>query len=177
MDISSVSSESDTDDANIDSNNGLSIFYTNADSVLNKKDELEVILRRKNPDLIIITEVFPKYCKSTDICESELVISGYEMIQSKVNEKSRGVCIYYKSNLTVELCNNLNKSCFQESCWCFVTLSNNEKLLIGGIYHSPSSTRNNTNRLIELINNATNEMFQHILILGDFNFPTINWSQ
>ena len=41
-------------------NNLITIYYTNADGLLNKKDELELIIKEKKPSFIVITEVFPK---------------------------------------------------------------------------------------------------------------------
>ena len=145
---SSLSSDSDTEsEQNYTRENGINIYYTNADSLINKKDELDIVIQERNPDMIIITEVYPKTSKSTEISESELVIKGYDMIQSKTRKKSRGVCIYYRENLTVEPCEKLNNLAFQEACWCNVTLKQGDKLLLGAIY-SPSSTMTNTNRLI-----------------------------
>ena len=40
--------------------NDFDIFYTNADSLLNKRDNLNVFISGNEPDVILITEVLPK---------------------------------------------------------------------------------------------------------------------
>ena len=64
----------------------------------------------------------------------------------EITENCRGVFIYYKTELSVVECKDFTDCGFQESCWCIVTLETNEKLLLGAIYHSPSSSPINTNR-------------------------------
>ena len=85
---SSLLSDSDTEsEQNYTRENGINIYYTNADSLIKKKDELDIVIQERNPDMIVITEVYPKTSKSTDISESELVIKGYAMIQSETRKK------------------------------------------------------------------------------------------
>ncbi|MEW8545748.1 MAG: hypothetical protein AB2693_19680 [Candidatus Thiodiazotropha sp.] len=47
--------------------------------------------------------------------------------------------------------------------------------MFGVIYHSPSSTAVNTGRLNILIQKAVELNCDYTLILGDFNFATIDW--
>ena len=50
-----------------------------------------------------------------------------------------------------------------------------DKLLIGSVYRSPNSKEwENEVMMIELIR-ATQRQYSHILITGDFNYPTIDW--
>ena len=66
----------------------------NADSLVNKRSELELILGVQNPDIAFITETLPKNCKY-DVSEAKLRINGYVLY---VNENpKRGVCIYVKN--------------------------------------------------------------------------------
>ncbi len=46
---------------------GLSIYYTNADNLLGKIDELSVRVQADMPDIMVITEVDPKTVNSTEI--------------------------------------------------------------------------------------------------------------
>jgi len=70
--VSSLSSDSDTEsEQNYTRENGLNIYYTNADNLINKKDELDILIQERNPDMIVITEVYPKTSKSTDYTVSK----------------------------------------------------------------------------------------------------------
>ena len=51
----------------------------------------------------------------------------------------------------------------------------NDTLLIGCLYRRPNSNNDNNIKLLHLINEATNLKFTKMLIMGDFNYPYINW--
>ena len=70
---------SDTSFEYVDNKDGLSVFYTNADNLMNKIDELKVRLHLKPFDVLVVTEVYPKTGKSDDIQLSELHIDGYNI--------------------------------------------------------------------------------------------------
>ena len=169
-----VSSRSSSIRSNFTRNGGLSIYYTNADSLLNKRDELQTEISAKDPDFIVITEVYPKSVKPTDINRVELELKGYDIIIWEATDNSRRMCIYHKSELAVNECKDFKDSRFQESCWCVVNLDSNERLLLGAIYHSPSSSAINTNKLNMLLHSAV-EKYDYLVLIGDFNFPTIDW--
>ncbi|CAG2193300.1 Peflin,Programmed cell death protein 6,Sorcin [Mytilus edulis] len=64
----------------------------------------------------------------------------------------------------------------KNSCCKEIKLNQNDKLLIGLIYRSPSNnTKEYNDKLTELISEATQKGFSHILIMGDFNYPAIDW--
>ena len=50
-----------------------------------------------------------------------------------------------------------------------------DNLLVGRIYRSPNSTDENNHQLTQLINEVNSNKYSSLLILGDFNFPHINW--
>ena len=154
---------------------GLSFLYTNADNLINKMDELRARVVVMNPDIIIITEVYPKTCDSTKILPVELDITGYICFRSNVMKSSRGVVIYVKDIISAERRNNLSDSNFLESVWVDVNINKQDKILIGGIYRSPNSEHDNTQILFDLINRASQEKCKHKIIVGDFNFPEIDW--
>lgn len=62
---------------------GLSIYYTNADSLLNKMEELRLHVLRRSVDIIVISEVYPTMESSLDIANSEISIPGYNLFKSK----------------------------------------------------------------------------------------------
>ena len=56
-------------------------------------------------------------------------------------------------------------------------MKNNEKLLLGAIYRSPSSGTENSLRLNQLISTAIGLNFSYTVILGDFKYPNIDWTE
>ena len=109
----------------------ISIYYTNCDSVLNKREELTLEINHFNPDIIVLTEIFPKSIISTEILRQELNIEGYNLLLGKVTEKARGVCIYVKTGLSYYECKILNEFSYNESCWCALRLDARKEMLIG----------------------------------------------
>lgn len=155
---------------------GFNCLYANADSLPNKLDELKVRIQEseENLDIICITEVYPKNCRYLPT-KSELQLQGYEMFLNEGNS-SRGTAIYLSDKLKgteVKLETN-----FKESIWVNVKLTGADKLLIGCIYKSPNSDTNNLEALNELLVEVSNlkHVYTHLLILGDFNFPKIDWN-
>ncbi|WAQ99940.1 hypothetical protein MAR_024313 [Mya arenaria] len=127
-------------------------------------------------DIIIVTEVFPKNIKAMNIDSREYSLKGYQCFSAKVQENSRGVVIYVKETIVADYCDILCEADFSESVWCELRLANAKKLLIGGIYKSPSSNLVNQRNLNLLLSQACSLTFDHLVILGDFNFPEIDWS-
>ena len=63
-----------------------------------------------------------------------------------------------------------------EAVWCTIQLKNNDKMLIGVVYCSPNSNSENNSKIIDLIPKLSEYIgHSHCLLLGDFNFPNINW--
>ena len=105
----------------------------------------------------------------------EYTLKGFQCFTAKLNDSSRGVVIYVKDTISAEYCKVLNDTEFCESVWCTLRLEN-KNLLLGGIYKSPSSNLENHRNLNRLISQASSMNFDHLVILGDFNFPEIDWS-
>ncbi|XP_006820153.1 uncharacterized protein LOC102801174 [Saccoglossus kowalevskii] len=154
--------------------NKLKIYYTNADSLLNKLDELCVVIGESDPDIVIITEMFPKNFNADEIDMSEYTLPGYDCWCGTIKKHSRGVGIYAKHGLPITPCSEINEHCFKEHVWCKVQLNNGSNLLLGAIYRSPNSDDDNTELLFDLLNNCCLTS-NSICIVGDFNFPTICW--
>ncbi|VDI78167.1 Hypothetical predicted protein [Mytilus galloprovincialis] len=89
-------------------------------------------------------------------------------------DEGRGLLLYIDSNLESTEVNM--EAQFQENIFIKIKLNQNDKLLIGLIYRSPSNnTKEYNDKLTELISEATQKGFSHILIMGDFNYPAIDW--
>ena len=64
----------------------------------------------------------------------------------------------------------------KESLWCSVPVASNSFFLVEAIYWSPSSSSQNDVCLTNLIILATQSCKSHLLIMGCFNYPNIDWS-
>ena len=70
----------------------------------------------------------------------------------------------------------LTHSEFAESLWCNVEVDH-QQLLVGLCYRSPTSTAVNDEKLLLVMENAVLQTTAHrLLIIGDFNFPEIDYS-
>ena len=151
----------------------LKCWYTNADSMSNKFNELKSTLFTDKPDIVAVTEVNCKFSASN----VDFNIDGYKTIQSTTtNSHQRGVCIFINSALGAFQDDTLSSSLFSESIWCWIPLANKNCLLFGVIYRSPNSDISNFDNLCSLLTQAVNTGVSHLLVAGDFNMPHINWS-
>jgi hypothetical protein len=154
----------------------LTCYYTNSDSLLNKRAELCTVISLNAPDIICISEVLPKRTL-TKVQESELQITGYDLCTNLTVAK-RGVIIYTAHHLKAAPVEKLSKYTFHENCWVEINLRGKDKLLVGCIYRSPNtSDKENNENLFKILISASNmKKYSHKLICGDFNIPGICWS-
>ena len=153
----------------------LTIYYTNADNLLNKRNELQLIITSKQPDVLVITEIFPKNILSTKISQVELNLEGYYFYGSEVKDNSRGVIIYIRNDIISYPCSEVDDIHFLESAWCVIKVGKNDRLLLGGIYRSSSGTDENNENLLQLLNFVMSLNCKYVMVLGDFNYPEISW--
>ena len=156
----------------------LSCFYTNADMLKNKLSELFVRVNSFAPDLIGITEVKPKKIKySMEPAEFLLDTDmDYDMFYRNIdNFIGRGMILYTKKSLKAKEV-QMN-TVFQENVFVSVQLNKKDSLLVGLVYRSDSGTETNNYNLLEPITEANSMGYSHLLIMGDFNYPNINWER
>ena len=67
-------------------------MFFNADSLLNKRNELKLLIDDQKPAVIGVSEVLPKNCK-TKTQMAEICIDGYDCFVN-LSSAMRGVCIY-----------------------------------------------------------------------------------
>jgi len=143
--------------------------------LLNKTDELSLIVNDKDPDLLIFNEILPKRRRSKKkLSDRDFSINGYDFVISSTSE-GRGVIIYFKTYLQVQSVDLLTNRVFDESIWLNIKLKGNDSLLVGNVYRSPSSTNDNNANLNFLLKKAIDMNTSHVLIVGDFNYGSINW--
>ncbi len=151
----------------------LTCYYTNADSLLNKRSEFAIAVAHYSPDIICIAEAVPKNTL-TKAQESEFQLEGYDLC-SNIARCRRGVIMYTAKKLNASPADCVNVD-FEESCWIEIGLQGKDKLLVGCVYRSPNSEPSNTSKLLTSLKEVSKlKEYSHLLICGDFNFPDINW--
>ena len=144
-------------------------LYSNVNSLKNKIDEFECVVTEEEPDIIGLTETWMKEAYS---------IKGYHPVirhDRDRDQKGGGVMLFIHENLQVTECMELNGAGFEESVWCIIHLSSTEKLLVGVCYRSPNSSKENNEELNLLLNCTQRIQAKNVLIMGDFNYPHIQW--
>lgn len=141
--------------------------------IVNKMDELYVIIYDRKPDIVVFHEVLPKRTRvKKKLVNKDFNIEGYDFVM-KAPTNGHGVILYFKHCLHVQAVQRLNDFDFDESI-C-LQLRGNDSLLIGNIYRSPSSSKENNVKLNHLLHAAVDLKCSHILILGDFNYKNLDW--
>ena len=128
-------------------------MYTNSDSLLNKRDELQALLEIHDPDIVAITEISPKNCRY-ELNECEISLQGYDLFHT-LEQKGRGIALYTKENMKASVCEDL-VSDFEESIFVECR-AGAKKLTIGLVYRRGQSTPENNDKLNKLILKAANK--------------------
>ena len=148
---------------------GFKCFYTNIDSLNNKKVELEAHIVMLNPDIIGLSEINPKNAK-WKLTQEDLQIRGYTMYD---NLKGRGVVLYVRENIKSNLVSVIDSGAV--AVWCEIALKDEDRILIGLVYRSPAASRDDNNQMLDHISQMMTGKASHILLMGDFNYPGIDW--
>jgi len=151
----------------------LNCFYANARSLINKIDNLELYAVEEKPDIIGITETWAL----ETIGDGELSLEGYTMFRKDriIGEKLRGggVLLYVKNYINVLLRDDITDVNFPENIFCDIEIGG-EKTLVGVCYRPPNSTKIQDEALYKLLGLVSKEK---LLVMGDFNFPELNWQK
>ena len=151
--------------------NKYNCFYTNADSIFNKRHEIDLTLKKDKPDLVLITESCPKN-RAVDftfdlsfehysVPESDLTGRGVTLlVRDHIKYKRRGDLETFRPTVAIEL------------------LDGNSKLLLLLTYRSPNLDSEGNFSICSMIESVCRKLKNddEVIILGDFNFPEINWS-
>ena len=159
------------------STNKLKVMLSNADTLTNKLTELDFIVSQENPHIIAINEVMPKNAKR-EIYREEFHITGYEMITDPnvVNNTGRGSLIYLHNSLTSkQVFFPIDGENFSKGVFCEINFKDKEKLLCALFYRRGESCESNNRLLLDTLKQISEKNYSHLLVLGDFNLPDIDW--
>ena len=125
-----------------------------------------------NYDIIGITETWI----NSDINDSEVQIEGFNMFRAdRKKGRGGGVILYITTKLAAFMCLEA-ELVFEEAVWCKIKLRRSY-LLVGLCYRSPSSTESCNQTLLDSFDHVMKSSHAaHVLIMGDFNCPKINYS-
>jgi hypothetical protein len=86
-------------------------------SLVNKIEDLEIVIRNNNADIVCITETWP----SANIADSVVDISGYTIVRKDrvMHKRGGGVCAFIKSSIGFEIIEELDNPLF-ECLWLYL---------------------------------------------------------
>ena len=137
-----------------------------------KLDDLHATIYSLEPDIVGITESW-----ATDsLLDSELSLHGYDLFRCDRPSTCRGggVLLYVRSELQPIQFTPVSK--FPEHVWCKLRSAHAKDILIGVCYRTPTSSvfgPDNDDMLRDLIQEIGSK---HHVLMGDFNYPDIDWS-
>lgn len=141
------------------------VLSFNSRSVLNKLTEIETLAIEEEPDLILITETWT----NENISNAEVTLPGYRVLSRKDRSDTKagrggGLIAYCKEELN---CSEIEVPGMKQVIG--LRTSHAEIYLV---YRSPNAQEEEN----EEINKFLEERQEKCVIMGDFNYPLINWS-
>ena len=136
------------------------------------------------PDIIIITETIPK-AQQAPLTLARVSIPGYTTYLNFDPDKEnlgtsgiRGISIFITDGLHAS--EVTFSPVFSEQLWLEFKLKDEDKLILGCIYRSPSGDQvqqiEQTSKLCQLMKEVTDTNPSHLVMVGDFNYPEIDWT-
>ena len=149
----------------------LNCLFVNARSIMNnfKIEELQLYAHDWSLDIIGIAETWTH----EDITDSEIKLDGFTMYRKDRSSSTRGggVILYVNESLSSNVCFEAYcKNC--EAVFCKILPIKGREIVIGVCYKSPSALLVEVNSLFDVVKEAS---MHNAVIMGDFNYPGINW--
>ena len=140
----------------------------NARSIINKNNELNIMVDDIKPHIIGITESWA----NNDITDAELGLEGYVMFRKdRIGRRGGGVLLYIKETIPAYEVQLQEEANCNEAIWCKL-VTGHTTVTIGVVYRCPNITKQNN----EKIHNAISEVSKgDCIIMGDVNHGNITW--
>lgn len=151
-------------------NHKLKCFYTNAHSMGNKKEELEILTQENKYDVIGITETW-----WDETHEWNTKLRGYNLfLRNRLNKKGGGVALYVRETYTSSEIQVSENGSPVETVWVRIQGEKNRKDTIVGVYYRPPGQTEDIDELfLQQMTMVSNK--HDTVIMGDFNYPDICW--
>ncbi len=148
----------------------ISVLYTNARSLIRKRDELLAYNDVEKPDLVAITETWA----TSDHLMIKFSIPGYESFyKNRLHKKGGGVICYVKNKFpAVKLIKEDSEK--YDTVYVELETSKHNKITIGTVYRPPKQKAADDAALYEEIHTITQN--RQTVIIGDFNCFNIDWT-
>ena len=122
----------------------------NARSIINNKNELNIMVDDIKPHIIGITESLP----NNDITYAELGLEGYVMfMKDRMGRRGGGVLVYIKENIPAHEVQLHDEADCNEAIWCKL-VTRHTTVTIVVVYRCPNISKQNN----EKIHNAISEV-------------------
>ena len=152
----------------------LKCLFTNPDMLDNKMSEFETYIAHRKPMVIGIVEVKPKHCRYQPSSAS-YNLPGFRLFRRNIESSTgRGVILYIHNSLVASEVQIFED--YEESVWGEIALHGSDRLLIGVVYRSNSGSEENNDKLLSMFRSISSLSYSHVLLMGDFNLPGIDWS-
>jgi len=155
------------------SDNKVKMLVLNARSMvkIEKRLELEAYVKINGYKVIAITESWA----TSDISTTELGMEGFVLFRKDRSEvkdgRGGGVILYVSEELTCTAADKLN-SIKCEAVWVELQDKLSGSVTVGVCYRSPVASEQEVQEMFRAVTEASKG---RCLIVGDFNYPTINW--
>jgi len=151
----------------------ISCVYFNARSIVNKADDLELLITLENPDIVGISETW----LTQNISINEYNFQGYTLFRADRNDQFKtrggGAALYIKNDLNPILREDITNENFPECVVCSVG-AEGDRLIVGACYRPGDSQIFNDEGLCSMLGKLEGENF---VIVGDFNFSELRWGE
>ena len=136
-------------------------------------DLLKARVAALKPAVICVNEVKPKNERYTPMAaEYNMKELGYELLENNMTTgRERGQIMYILEEMGAK--HVYMEHSLEENMAATINLKGGDRMCIVLIYRSQSTE--NTEELADLMKCVSNKGFSHLLMLGDFNYKTIDW--
>ena len=152
--------------------NSFSVVHINARSLMNKLDNLQILLESTNIkfDVIAVSETW-----KTDLSAHLIYINGYNKISNRRfdGRQEGGVALFVKNSIDYGIKTTANIKTF-ESVFIEISCEFKQKMVLGTIYRPPNTDLSNFNIGFESVLKPLLNRNVKCILCGDYNINLLN---